>query len=57
MSETDQFWQYAREAMHLACDAKPRKDKHDLLELADLDASCTTESIPTAWRRQCRVID
>ena len=34
MSETDQFWQYAREAMLLVCDAETAKDKHDLLELA-----------------------
>ena len=34
MSETDQFWEYAKEAMLLACDAKIAKDKHDLLELA-----------------------
>jgi hypothetical protein len=34
LSETDQYWQYAREAMLLACDAKTRKDKQDLLELA-----------------------
>jgi hypothetical protein len=34
MSETDQFWQYAREAMLLICDAETPKDKHDLLELA-----------------------
>ena len=36
MSETDQFWQYAREAMLLVCDAETAKDKHDLLELAGL---------------------
>ena len=34
MSETDQFWEYAKEAMLLACDAKTAKDKQDLLELA-----------------------
>jgi hypothetical protein len=34
MSEADQFWQYAREAMLLVCDAETPKDKHDLLELA-----------------------
>jgi hypothetical protein len=34
MSETDQFWQYAREAMLWACDAKTGEDKQDLLELA-----------------------
>jgi len=34
MSETDQFWEYAKEAMLLACDAKIAKDKQDLLELS-----------------------
>ena len=34
MSETDQFWEYAKEAMLLVCDAKTAKDKQDLLELA-----------------------
>ena len=34
MSETDQFWGYAKEAMLLACDAKTAKDKQDLLELS-----------------------
>ena len=34
MSETDQFWLYAREAILLVCDAETPKDKHDLLELA-----------------------
>jgi hypothetical protein len=34
MSETDQFWEYAKEAMLLACDAKTAKDKQDLLELS-----------------------
>jgi hypothetical protein len=34
MPETDQFWQYAREAMLSACDAKTSEDKQDLLELA-----------------------
>ena len=34
MSETDQFWQYAREAMLSACGAKTGEDKQDLLELA-----------------------
>jgi hypothetical protein len=34
VSETDQFWQYAREAMLLVCDAETAKDKHDLLGLA-----------------------
>jgi hypothetical protein len=34
MSETDQFWEYAKEATLLACDAKIAKDKQDLLELS-----------------------
>ncbi len=34
MSITDQFWQYAKEAMLLACDAKTDDDRQGLLELA-----------------------
>ena len=34
MSETDQFWEYAKEAMLLACDAKTPEDKQDSLELS-----------------------
>ena len=34
MSQTDQFWQYAREAILSACDAQTSEDKQDLLELA-----------------------
>jgi len=34
MSETDQFWEYAKEAMLLACNAKTAKDKQDFLELS-----------------------
>jgi hypothetical protein len=34
MSETDEFWEYAKEAMLLACDAKTARDKRDLLELS-----------------------
>ena len=34
MSDTDQFWQYAREALLSACYAKTDPDKHGLLELA-----------------------
>ena len=34
MSETDQFWEYAKEAMLLACDAEFAKDKQELLELS-----------------------
>jgi hypothetical protein len=40
MSITDQFWQYAREAMLSACDAKNDDETQALLELgADLDLS------------------
>jgi hypothetical protein len=34
MSQTDQFWQYAKEAMHSVCDAKTDDDKQALLDLA-----------------------
>jgi hypothetical protein len=34
MSQTDQFWQYAKEAMLSACDAKNDDDKRALLDLA-----------------------
>jgi len=34
MSTTDQFWQYAKEAMLSACDAKTDDDRQGLLELA-----------------------
>jgi hypothetical protein len=34
MSETDQFWQYAKEALLSACYAKTDGDKHDMLDLA-----------------------
>jgi hypothetical protein len=34
MSIADQFWQYAREALLSACEAKTADDRKDLLELA-----------------------
>jgi len=34
MSQTDQFWQYAKEAMLSACYAKTDDDKQALLDLA-----------------------
>jgi hypothetical protein len=34
MPITDQFWQYAKEAMLSACDAKTDDDRQGLLELA-----------------------
>ena len=44
MSETDQFWQYAREAMLSACDAKTSEDKQDLLELAGVWTQAALQS-------------
>jgi hypothetical protein len=34
MSTTDQFWQYAKEAVLLACEAKTEDDRQSLLDLA-----------------------
>jgi len=34
MSKTDQFWQYAKEAILLASEAKTDEDEQGLLELA-----------------------
>jgi hypothetical protein len=34
MSVTDQFWQYAKEAVLAACQAESDDEKHDLLDLA-----------------------
>jgi hypothetical protein len=34
MSVTDQFWQYANEAVLAACDAESDHEKQDLLDLA-----------------------
>jgi hypothetical protein len=34
MSMADQFWQYAREALLSACEAKTTEDRKGLLELA-----------------------
>jgi hypothetical protein len=34
MSITDEFWQYAKEAILSACDAEADDDKRDLLDLA-----------------------
>jgi hypothetical protein len=41
MSITDQFWQYAKEAMLSACEAKTDDDRKGLLELARLHAGPT----------------
>jgi hypothetical protein len=34
LPETDEFWQYAKEALLSACHAKTDEDKQDLLDLA-----------------------
>jgi hypothetical protein len=34
MSTTDQFWQYAKEAILSACDAETEEDRQGLLEIA-----------------------
>ena len=45
MPITDQFWQYAREAMLSACDAKTDDETQALLQLAaDLDLSGTSRA-------------
>ena len=44
MPETDQFWEYAKEAILLACDAKTAKDKQDLLELSGTWTQAALES-------------
>ena len=41
MPITDQYWQYAKEAMLSACDAKTDDDRQGLLELARLHADPT----------------
>jgi hypothetical protein len=52
MSITDQFWQYAKEAMFSAATAKTDEDRQSLLELARtwtqaalLERQCTPSSI------------
>ena len=45
MPKADQFWQYAREAILLACSAEADEDKQGLFDLAaDLDASSVTRA-------------
>jgi len=44
MSETDQFWQYAKEAILSACYAKTDDDRQGLLELARTCASGITRA-------------
>jgi hypothetical protein len=36
MTQIDQFWQYAKEAMLAACAAKTDEDRQGLLELAQI---------------------
>jgi hypothetical protein len=47
MSETDQYWEYAKEAMLLACDAKTGRDKQEFLELA---GTCTQAALQSRSR-------
>jgi hypothetical protein len=42
MSTTDQFWQYAREALLSACEAEAEDDKDGLLDLAQ---TCTQAAL------------
>jgi len=42
MPNTDDFWQYAEEALLSALSAKSNDDRKNLLELEDLDASSST---------------
>jgi hypothetical protein len=57
MPITDQFWQYAKEAMLSACDAKTDDDRQGLLELAQtwthaalVARQCTNRAGPTEAR-------
>ena len=57
MSITDQFWQYANEAMLSACDAKTDDDRQGLLELARtwtlaalVERQCINRASPTEAR-------
>ena len=54
MSETDQFWQYAREAMLSARDAQTSEDKQDLLELAGVWTQAALHSRSRRPVRQSR---
>ena len=52
MSITDQFWQYAREAMLSACDAKDRRrDASTASACADLDLSGISRAAICQWRQ------
>jgi hypothetical protein len=52
MSHTDQFWQYAREALLSACYAKTDTDKHGLLELARTWTQAALQERASACRSQ-----
>jgi len=59
MSITDQFWQYAKEAMLSACDAKTDDDRQGLLELArtwTLAALAERQSINRASPTEARAV-
>jgi hypothetical protein len=55
MSITDQFWQYTKEAMLLACEAKADDDRQGLLELARLHAGPTNPHTSFHLSRGLRV--
>ncbi len=42
MSKTDEFWEFAREAILLACNAEVDEDKQVCFTLRELDASGVT---------------
>ena len=50
MSKTDQFWQYAKEAMLSAGDANTDEDRRGLLELVRIWTQAALEE-----RRSCQV--
>jgi hypothetical protein len=52
MSITDQFWQYAKEAMLSAGDAQNDKDKESLLELARLWTQAALQARESSTRPQ-----
>jgi hypothetical protein len=59
MSITNQFWQYAKEAMFSACDAKTDDDREGLLELARTwtqAASVERQSINRANSSEARAV-
>ena len=57
MPITDQYWQYAKEAILPACDAKTNDDRQGLLELARtwtlaalVERQCINRASPTEAR-------